>query len=56
MSRAPGKYVAGTMALAGAALDRPGLDSSRPAEGPVEGSCEHGNEPSGFIKCWEILE
>jgi hypothetical protein len=22
----------------------------------VEGSCEHGNEPSGSIKCWEILE
>jgi hypothetical protein len=26
MSRAPGKYVAGTMAPAGAALDRPGLN------------------------------
>jgi hypothetical protein len=25
-------------------------------KGPVEGSCEHGNEPSGSIKCWEILE
>jgi hypothetical protein len=24
--------------------------------GPVEGSCEHGNETSDFIKCWEILE
>jgi hypothetical protein len=24
--------------------------------GPVEGSCEHGNEPSDSIKCWEILE
>jgi hypothetical protein len=24
--------------------------------GPVEGSCEDGNEPSGFIKCWEVLE
>jgi hypothetical protein len=24
-------------------------------EGPVEGSCEHGNEPSGSIKRWEIL-
>jgi hypothetical protein len=23
---------------------------------PVEGSCEHGNEPSGFIKYWRILE
>jgi hypothetical protein len=22
----------------------------------VEGSCEHGNEPSGSIKCWEICE
>jgi hypothetical protein len=21
----------------------------------VEGSCEHGNEPSGSIKCWEVL-
>jgi hypothetical protein len=23
---------------------------------PVAGSCEHGNEPSGFIKFWEIFE
>jgi hypothetical protein len=22
----------------------------------VEGSCEHGNETSDFIKCWDILE
>jgi hypothetical protein len=22
----------------------------------VDGSCEHGNELSGFIKCWEVLE
>jgi hypothetical protein len=22
----------------------------------VEGSCEHGNEPSGSIKYWEFLE
>jgi hypothetical protein len=22
----------------------------------VEGSGEHGNEPSGSIKCWEVLE
>jgi hypothetical protein len=22
----------------------------------VEGSCEHGDEHSDFIKCWEILE
>jgi hypothetical protein len=21
-----------------------------------EGSCENGNEPSGSIKCWEVLE
>jgi hypothetical protein len=21
----------------------------------VEGSCEHGNEPLGSIKCWEVL-
>jgi hypothetical protein len=33
MSRAPGKYVAGTMAPAGAALDRPGLDGSRSIPG-----------------------
>jgi hypothetical protein len=24
--------------------------------GPVEGSCEHGIEPSGSIKCWGVLE
>jgi hypothetical protein len=24
--------------------------------GPVEGSCKHGNEPSGSIKCCEVLE
>jgi hypothetical protein len=22
----------------------------------VEGSCEHGDEPSGSIECWEVLE
>jgi hypothetical protein len=22
----------------------------------VEGSCEHGIEPSGSMKCWEVLE
>jgi hypothetical protein len=22
----------------------------------VDGSCEHGIEPSGSIKCWEVLE
>jgi hypothetical protein len=21
-----------------------------------EGSCEHGNEPSGSMNCWEVLE
>jgi hypothetical protein len=25
-------------------------------EGPVEGSCEHGNELSGSIKCCVVLE
>jgi hypothetical protein len=25
-------------------------------QGPVEGSCKHGHEPSDSIKCWEILE
>jgi hypothetical protein len=24
--------------------------------GPVDGPCEHINEPSGSIKCWVILE
>jgi hypothetical protein len=24
-------------------------------ERPVAGSCEHGNESSGSIKCWEFL-
>jgi hypothetical protein len=22
----------------------------------VKGTCEHGIEPSGAIKCWEVLE
>jgi hypothetical protein len=22
----------------------------------VEGCCEHGDEPSGSIKCWEVRE
>jgi hypothetical protein len=22
----------------------------------VEGSCQHGNELSGSVKCWEVLE
>jgi hypothetical protein len=25
-------------------------------KGPVEGSYENGNKPSGSIKCWEIPE
>jgi hypothetical protein len=33
-----------------------GLDSSSSRYGPAEGSCEHGNEPSDSIKCWDILE
>jgi hypothetical protein len=33
-----------------------GLDRSGSGLGPLEGFCEHGNEPSGYIKCWEILE
>jgi hypothetical protein len=24
--------------------------------GSIEGSCEHGKEPSVSIKCWEVLE
>jgi hypothetical protein len=32
------------------------MDRSGSGWGPVEGSCEHGNEPSGSIKCWEVLE
>jgi hypothetical protein len=24
--------------------------------GTSGGSCEHDNEPSGSIKCWEVLE
>jgi hypothetical protein len=35
---------------------RYGLDSSGLGDGPEERSCEHGDEPSGCIKCWEILE
>jgi hypothetical protein len=28
-------------------------DSDQPGGG---GCCEHGNEPSGSIKCWEVLD
>jgi hypothetical protein len=31
-----------------------GLDLCGSKLGPVEGYCEHGNEPSGRVKCWEI--
>jgi hypothetical protein len=31
-----------------------GLDLSGCGYEPVESSCEHGNEPSAFIKCWEV--
>jgi hypothetical protein len=40
-------------------LDRTGcygLDWSGSGWGPAEGSCEHGNEPCGSIKYWDILE
>jgi hypothetical protein len=30
------------------------MDSSGP--GPVMGSCEHGDEPSGSKNCWEFLD
>jgi hypothetical protein len=33
-----------------------GLDSCGLGKRPVAGSCKHGNEISGSIKCWEILE
>jgi hypothetical protein len=31
-------------------------DSFGSGEGQEEGSCEHGKEPSGSIKCLKILE
>jgi hypothetical protein len=37
-------------------VGRHGLDLSGSGQGPVAGSCEHGNEPSGSIKCLEIIE
>jgi hypothetical protein len=33
-----------------------GLDRSGSGEISMEGSCEHGNGPSGSIKSWEVLE
>jgi hypothetical protein len=35
---------------------RCGLDSSGSGQGPVAGSCEHGNEPLGSIKGEEFLQ
>jgi hypothetical protein len=32
-----------------------GLDSPNSGYGPVAGSCGHGNEPPGFIKCVDYL-
>jgi hypothetical protein len=32
------------------------MDSSDLGQGQVSGSCEHGNEPSGFIKCGEFSD
>jgi hypothetical protein len=33
-----------------------GLHLSGSGQGQVETSCECGNEPSGYIKCWETIE
>jgi hypothetical protein len=33
-----------------------GLDQSGLEYRPVEGYCEHSDEPLGSIKCWEVLE
>jgi hypothetical protein len=33
-----------------------GLDQSGSGYGQVEGCCEYGDEPSGFIKCGEFFE
>jgi hypothetical protein len=32
------------------------LDWYGSGQGPVEGPCEHGNEPSGSIKYWEAAQ
>jgi hypothetical protein len=32
-----------------------GMDWIDPAQDRVEVSCEHGNEPSVFIKCWDYF-
>jgi hypothetical protein len=33
-----------------------GLDRSGSGQGPVEGSCKHGNELSGSTEYWKVLE
>jgi hypothetical protein len=33
-----------------------GVDASGSGLGPVVGSCEHSNEPSGSIKVWEFID
>jgi hypothetical protein len=37
-------------------LEEAVLDSSGSGNGPVVGSCEHGDGPSGSIECCEFLE
>jgi hypothetical protein len=37
-------------------VGRCGLDPSGSGQGPVKVSCEHGNEPSSFIKDREFLD
>jgi hypothetical protein len=37
-------------------MGRCGLVARGSGQGSVAGSCEHGNEPSGSIKCGEFLE
>jgi hypothetical protein len=32
-----------------------GMDWIDLAQGPVEGSCEHGNEPAVSVNYWEVL-
>jgi hypothetical protein len=37
-------------------VGRCGLDSSGSGQGPLMGYCEHGSEPSGYIKGGEFLD
>jgi hypothetical protein len=37
-------------------MDQCGLDASGSGQGPVTGSCEHGNEILGPTKCEEFLD